>query len=466
VSRPRVAWFTPLQPVESGISLYNEDLLPILSSVIDIDVIVDNYIPSRLQGRQGLQIRRCGEYTPDSYDLVVYQMGNSPVHVYMLDETFRTPGLLVLHDTMLNHLFIQHAARTGTLNAYCNEMEERYGPPGARAAERVLKGQSPEDLFRFPMSESLVDRSRATIVHSEFAREQLLSLVPGAHLYRIPLGVQLPEEVDRAFARRALGIPEDQFLIATVSHINPHKRIHVVLRALKHLRRSIPARLILAGSISPNFPVQRMVNHLGLDQVVDLPGYVTDHQARLIAAAADVIVNLRFPTAGETSASLLHSMAAGRTVLVSGTGAFAEIPKRTVVTIPVDSLEEPMLVAALQRLWDDTGLRESIGESARDFVRIEHSLQRWVDGYIRVISEVTGTTIDRPEVIATLETVNVISATDSPYTRDELIDSLAQDIAELGLGGDESLLREIATSQVELGLGVGMINAESARRSE
>ena len=104
MSEPRVAWFTPLEPVESGISLYNQELLPLIAHALRVDVIVDGYSPTVLVESDRLRLRQYREYRRSDYDLVVYQVGNSPAHIYMLDEMTSKPGVLVLHDTMLNHL--------------------------------------------------------------------------------------------------------------------------------------------------------------------------------------------------------------------------------------------------------------------------------------------------------------------------------------------------------------------------
>jgi hypothetical protein len=37
----RIAFFTPLNPVRSGISDYSEELLPFLGDLADIDIIAD-----------------------------------------------------------------------------------------------------------------------------------------------------------------------------------------------------------------------------------------------------------------------------------------------------------------------------------------------------------------------------------------------------------------------------------------
>jgi glycosyltransferase involved in cell wall biosynthesis len=458
VTRPRVAWFTPLQPVESGISLYNEELLPILAEVMKIDVYVDGYAPTNLRAVTDLNVLPEKRFKASDYDLIVYQVGNSPAHLYMLPHAERSPGLLVLHDTVLNHLFVQRAAREGKLEGYREEMQRRYGDSGRRAADRVLKGQAPDDLFHFPMSESLVQASLATLVHSEFAREQVLGWTPDAIVMVSPLGIRPPELLERNVARRLLGIPDDQFIVSSVTHINPQKRFDAVLRAFKRLRSNIPARLILAGSISPNFPLARMISHLGLEQVVETPGYVSDDRARIITAASDVIVNLRYPTAGETSGSLLHSMAASRPVLVSDTGSFNETPFDAVIRIPVDELEESMLVAVLENLANDRELGDEIGRNARRFIKQEHSLERWANRYIDAIAQMTGVPIEYPA--SDQREIQIVASQSSSVTAepDEVLHSVARDIAELGLGGDDEILSDVATASVELGLGVGMIS--------
>ena len=53
---PRIAWFTPLQPVASGISFYNEELLPLLAGSWSIDVFVDGYYPTHLRESRGLRV--------------------------------------------------------------------------------------------------------------------------------------------------------------------------------------------------------------------------------------------------------------------------------------------------------------------------------------------------------------------------------------------------------------------------
>jgi glycosyltransferase involved in cell wall biosynthesis len=456
----RLSWYTPLSPVESGISLYNEELLPLLAKCFEIDVVLDGYRPTRLEESPGLRLHRrwrSGIGAAADGAFPVYQMGNSPAHCYMLPEIERNPGVLVLHDTMLHHLFVQHAARSGGWRWYQSLMAARYGEAGIQAASRVMRGQSPPSLFDFPLNEHLVGASRVTLVHSEHSRHETLSRCPDSRVERVPMGIRLPPVIDKRDARSALGLPHDQFVVASITHVNPHKRLDVVLRALARVRRKVPARMLVAGSVAPGVPLDRWIRHLGLGAVVDLHGYVPDSVARLFAAAADVIVNLRYPTAGETSASLLRSMAASRPVIVTEGGSFSELPDETTIKVPPDVLEEDMLVGILETLATRAGLGDEIGRNARAFVEREHSLPVMARRYVEILSDLAGEAVCVPDWSVADERISIPSSKVWGM-QDPWIEQVGMAIAELGLGGNEKLLRAVAHAADDLGLRVGKIN--------
>src|SRR3954470_1854788 len=54
---PRVACFTPLGPVSSGISYYSEDLLPVLARALDIQLFVDGYAPTQATALRAAGVR-------------------------------------------------------------------------------------------------------------------------------------------------------------------------------------------------------------------------------------------------------------------------------------------------------------------------------------------------------------------------------------------------------------------------
>jgi hypothetical protein len=103
--------------------------------------------------------------------------------------------------------------------------------------------------------------------------------------------------------------------------------------------------------------------------------------------AVDVCVNLRDPTAGETSASALRCLAAGRPTIVSNVDANQELPDESLLKVPVGDEEEPMLTQALRILAAHPEVRAQLGGAGRAYVAREHTLERAARGCITFLEE-------------------------------------------------------------------------------
>src|SRR5206468_9167574 len=87
--------------------------------------------------------------------------------------------------------------------------------------------------------------------------------------------------------------------------------------------------LLIVGEPAPNIDVDSMRR----DGVV-FTGYVPDEDFASYYPAADRLVNLRYPSAGETSGTLIRALDAGKPVAVSDYAQFAEFPDDCVMKIP------------------------------------------------------------------------------------------------------------------------------------
>ncbi len=451
----RIAWFTPLSPVASGIALYNEELLDVLGQVWPIDVFVDGYTPTVLAPTSRLRIfpaRQFGRLDRrQRYASVVYQFGNSPAHAYMYDVALRRPGVVVLHDTVVHHLRLSMVSRRGGAARYLAEMTAEYGERGAEVATHVLHGRLPHALFEFPLSEALIRSAERVVVHSQFASDQVQRWVPSVRVSVVPMGVKLPPLIDRDEARSLMDLPRDVFVLSSITAVNPYKRIDVVLRAVSRLRKRMPVLMLLAGNVSSHVPLDRWINVYGLDGAVERFGFVDDRTARLLAAASDALVNLRYPTAGETSASLLRLMAARRPVLVSDAGTFKEIPDDAVAKVPVDALEEETVEAMLEAFATRPQFAYQVGSNARRFVEDHHSIHHMVAAYHRVLQPIVENLAEPPHS-DTNESIG-LTAVESKRRHDVLTDQVALAMVELGLASHAKLSKSVARSMVELGLG-------------
>jgi hypothetical protein len=160
-----------------------------------------------------------------------------------------------------------------------------------------------------------------------------------------------------------------------------------VFRALRDLREIYPTlRYLLVGSVSPNYDVRAAVARAGLEQTVTVTGYVDRAAFEEYVAAADICVNLRHPTAGETSASLLRLLGAGRPTLVTSSGSFAELPAGVAAQVDPDASEGELIVAYCRLLLDGPDLAAALGAGAQAYVAREHTLDGAAAGYMRFLA--------------------------------------------------------------------------------
>jgi glycosyltransferase involved in cell wall biosynthesis len=389
----RIAYCSPVNPAPSGISDYSEELLPFLAQYADVTLYVDDDLrPTNAALTRHLEVRPIGRLERDRrrrpFDATIYHMGNSQAHVRIFRAMQRTPGVLVLHDLVLHHFMLQHyAASSGGVERYKAEAARRYGTEGERVAGLMMRGRFTAAAFDMPFCDEALAAAEGLIAHSSYTLERALALRPGLPAAHVPMGVPLPAVIGREAARARLGLPPHALILASFGHINPYKRVEQVLRALAELRESVPdARYLLVGSVSPSYDVRAAVARAGLEAAVTVTGYVARDVFEEYVAAADICVNLRHPTAGETSASLLRLLGAGRPTLVTASGSFAELPPGVVAQVDPDASEGDLILAYCRLLATRPELATAMGNAARAYVAREHTLEGAAAGYMRFLA--------------------------------------------------------------------------------
>ncbi len=466
---PHVAYFSPLQPVPSGISQYSEDLVPWLARAVRLDLFVDGYTPLLADTLRPARIRQARRYRPTRYDATLIHMGNSPAHNYMVPVATAQPHILVLHDIVLHHLMVWRAVQArGGRETYRREMRARYGVAGEHVAALVLRGQNPNAMFEYPLNEDLIRAARLVVTHSPSSAAWVERLVPGTQTRIVPMGVPPFPRHDAAAARERLGIGRDTFVVLSLGHVNPFKRMPAVFRALRRLADDVPdVLLLMAGGDSPNYDVPRLARFAGVERYVRRLGYVADDALPDIFAASDVCVNLRYPTAGETSAAVLRLLSAGLPVIVTDTGAFSDFPDDAVLKVAPDAFEGETLIAFLRALATDAPLRRAAGENGRAYALREHGMRRVTEQWLAVIGEVTGRTLAPERII----TPPVVQSTPVPPVAqsisrtapvapnvgvaalpDACIAPIADALAMLGLAEDDAMLTRVARTMHDLGM--------------
>jgi glycosyltransferase involved in cell wall biosynthesis len=469
---PRIAYCSPVNPVASGISDYSEELLPFLGQYADVTLLIERGIVATNSAlRQHLDVRTLDElpalHRAQPFDAIVYHMGNSPAHGTIYELAQQIPGVVVLHEWVLHHLKLWYAAeRRRNVSAYVDEMRRRYGVDGERVARRMSRGQLQDAAFRFPLVEDVIERARGIIGHSRFVVDQARALRFGLPAAVVPMGVPLPPLLDRSQARLALRLPPAAPIWASFGHINPYKRLESALRAFAQFRVERPdARYLLVGSVSPSYDLLALIGRLGLNEAVTITGYVPRDAFDRYVAAADLCLNLRYPTAGETSASLLRLLGAARPTLVSAVGAFAELPADVCAPVDVDGSEAALILAYARMFEQQPAVAAQLGRNARSFVARAHTLDGAAQGYLRFLSDLYNWpmpsrvrdplwSVDHPPAtIPDHASTSAVATIPDPPTiqRAPSAISVGAELAELGVTAeDERPLRDVATTIADL----------------
>ncbi len=391
----RIAYFSPLNPQPTGIADYSEELLPHLARHAELDLFVDDYQPNNpaiVEQFAVFHYRRFPVLRKQRrYNACLYHMGNHPSHRYIYDTLLHYPGITVLHDYVLYRFFRSTTLESGNPAAYVREMGYCYGWQGFDLAHRAMHCIQAFPDYLHPLVDRVVDASLGIIVHNEYMRSRTARSHPNVPIAKVNHHLSLKaleDPPDPNQVRASLGLRDAQFIVASFGHIAPTKRTDVVLRAFARFRRAFPqAVYLLVGTIVPPYDVRGLVRELALENAVMLTGHVGIADFQRYMTIPDVCVNLRHPTAGETSGSLIRTMGTGKPVIVSDTGAFSELPDDCCVKVRVGPGEEDSLLAHLLALARDPVLRQRIGHNAQRHVQTHHRIEDSAREYTTFIEQ-------------------------------------------------------------------------------
>ncbi len=402
----RVAMFSPLPPSPTGVADYSQLLLEGLAARFPVEAYTDGPIDSAVDFPCYSWKEFDERQSVGPKAIPLYQMGNSLHHDFIYPIAYRYPGVLVLHDLVLHHSRLamymkspevaeyradmgNHTKRDSALEKlaeYTAEVEASYPLEGTEIAEIGIRMGGGRLLYEYPLHELLVKASKMVLVHSRAARDRLLESCGDSTVRVVRMGIALPELVSREKARQRLGLGPETIL-ASFGLVTPEKRISIALRGFKRLLdEGVDARYILVGGNVSHYDAREQSEQLGIAEWVHLTGRVPESEFWLYASAADICLNLRYPTAGETSATLLRLLGAGKVVMVTDQVNELDFPDTVVARTSLDG-DEDGLFCDVMDLLRNPDRRRRLEKKARDYVAAEHGLDVMVDDYTECLKE-------------------------------------------------------------------------------
>lgn len=374
----RIAWFTPMSH-ESAIGRFSVAVATSLAKLADVEICyfdADRIRETGVPTRRFQSSKSVTASTFSSYDIAIYNFGNYlPFHreIFLLSRQW--PGVCILHDFVMHHFFAAyHLDYLSDSTSYKLLMERTYGP-SAPVTGRVWET---DEVVRFPLFEEVTRGALGIVTHSEFFKQRVETGFAGP-VTRISLAYDAGTSRS-GISRQQLGVQDDEILIVTIGHVNPNKHIERVIDAIARLGRT-SRRIVYAvlGSALPSYErkLKAVAKVKGLTDCVRFLGQVPDDVLSGYLSAADICINLRFPAMEGASASVIEEMLFGKTVIVTNTGFFAELPDDCVVKIRAD--READLTSALKQLVEDESARKRIGALAQVFAEAEFRADKYAN---------------------------------------------------------------------------------------
>jgi glycosyltransferase involved in cell wall biosynthesis len=391
--------WSPLPPERSGISDYSFELLGALPKVTDVVAVARK--AGEVQVPQGVEVVE-PDFERRPGDVNVYHMGNhAGVHSWIYDQALREPGVVVLHETALPDF---HQGYFGGIGApeFMAEVRYAHGPIWGHSTDTALINGWPAvevdgvkvlDARSISLERRLVETSRGVIVHNPFAADLLRQRYPDKLIRVVASGAPVRDDSGRAAVRDRLGWQDEHVVFGIFGGFNRIKRMMVAVLAFAEVRRRWPqARLLICGHA--DFPdvlteVETTIRQLGLSDSVHIALSPGLGEFEELITATDAVLNLRWPTGGETSAVMMRAFGAGRVVITSDLPQHRHLDPEFCWTVPIDPAEEAStLIALLERMvaWPEEA--RQAGQKAREYVRTHASWFMVASSYQDVLEEV------------------------------------------------------------------------------
>jgi len=215
----KIGFHSPLPPAHTGVADYAASLLPALRAFGSVELF------------------------PERADVHLYHVANNVLHWDIYRRALAEPGIVVLHDALLQHMFM------GALDeaAYVAEFVFNYGAWARDLALDLWRGKASSGLrpayYEYPMLKRLAERSLAVIVHNPAAARIVRRHAPDTTVVEIP---HLYTEPPRIAERRVA-----PFVFGIFGYLRESKRVMTALRARKCERRAPTPRSCWQENSSP-----------------------------------------------------------------------------------------------------------------------------------------------------------------------------------------------------------------------
>ena len=387
----KLAYVSPLPPVKSGIADYSAELIPYLSKYYEIIIISNQEKISDEWINNNCKIEN-NEWFINNYsniDRVIYQFGNSLFHSHMFDLFKNFPGTITLHDFFLSGAISYKELARIKPNYWINELYYSHGYPAVKS--RIINEN--EALNKYPCNLSVLQNSLGVIVHSEYSKN-LANSWYGKEIsdnwYVVPL-LRSSSSIKqyKTKYKKELNVKDKDFLVCSFGLMGATKLNHKLINAWikSSLSKMDNCKLIFVGQEDEGFygkEIATLIDSNIQKNRINITGWTDSETFKKYLSVADIAVQLRTNSRGETSAAILDCFNAELPTIVNANGAIKEAPKDAVIMLD-DNFTEEELIDSLESLRNNSELRKKLSINAKKLIETHHIPEACAEQYYKAI---------------------------------------------------------------------------------
>jgi len=371
MDKPTLLYASPFPPMKSGISDYSVILVNVLKKNFNITLLIEDYeITDEAVKDFPVLIYKKDNIDFDSFDHIIYNMGNNAdFHSYIYEAALEHQGIIIQHDLVIFNFVLGYYKRN---NILFSSLYKKFTISEFSSVKNGYKDKciNLELASRLPLNTELIKSGNRFITHSEYTRNKILEteLINEKDVAHINLIEQMDKNsviIERKKLFNKYKVPEDAFIICAIGYIMEAKLNKETCHTIKKIAEKSGKKICYVMVGKGDY-----VNDELEDGLIIKTGFTELDEFNSFVNYADIIVNLRTPTMGETSAAMLRTLQLGKVCITNNGGWFSELPDDCVCKIELDNIELN-LKNALLGLINDKEKCVQMGKNAKEYVKRE-----------------------------------------------------------------------------------------------
>lgn len=381
--KPKLAYVSPFPPLKTGIASYSASLISYLSQYYDIELILSHENISIISD-QPFIIHSDDWFINNHhlYDRVLYHFGNSSFHTYMINLLASIPGIVVLHDFYLSGAMSkEHIIKKNDL----------YRLHGYRALMDLQQTSTKNVEWKYPCNKEVLKNALSIITHSEYSKtlaSYWYSDISSVDFYTVPHLQKSIIPSEMLLDKKMLNLSVDAFTVCSFGMIGESKKTLSIIDAWLNtsLSRDPHCYLIFVGENDTTRYAKDVEQAISAHKNIYITGWTDERMFNSYLSIADMAVQLRTLSRGETSGALLDCLNYGIPTIANANGSMAEFPSDVLYMLE-DEFAIKDLTQAFESLYHDKQKSQILSKKAKAYMKAFHNPKNCAAQYAKVIEE-------------------------------------------------------------------------------